>query len=95
MMTIRPLAIAALRMAGAPHAAPARRPATQPAPSYKLSGWHERRYPVRITLNDCEAFTANTPKELAYVTLPRKPVHRARGVPSLVEAKYYETPRNP
>jgi beta-galactosidase len=103
-------------------------PAILTAASFKLSGWRERSYPIRITVDDQEVFTGETPKSLGYVTLPLKPVqgstvkveltgatldsdalkiteldpnavrdtgaNRApRGVLSIVEAEFYETPR--
>ncbi|WP_395406216.1 DUF4982 domain-containing protein [Pseudoduganella sp. UC29_106] len=105
-------------------------PATLTAASFKLSGWRERSYPIRITVDDQEVFTGDTPKGLGYVTLPLKPVQGSsvkveltgatvdgdalkiteldpkavrdtganrepRGVLSIVEAEFYESPRNP
>ena len=44
--------------------------------SLKLSGWRQRRYPIRITLDGKEVYRDVTPLSLGYVTLPLKP---ARG----------------
>jgi len=49
-------------------------PATLTAASFKLSGWRERSYPIRITVDGQEVWTGDTPKSLGYVTLPLKPV---------------------
>lgn len=40
----------------------------------KLTGWRERSYPVRITIDGQEVYKGDTPKSLGYVTLPLKPV---------------------
>jgi beta-galactosidase len=40
-----------------------------------LSGWRERSYPIRITIDGEEVFAGDTPKSLGYVTLPLRPVH--------------------
>lgn len=39
----------------------------------KLSGWRQRSYPLRITLDGQIVFEGTTPKSLGYVTLPLKP----------------------
>jgi len=49
-------------------------PATLTAASFKLSGWRERSYPMRITVDGQEVWAGDTPKSLGYVTLPLKPV---------------------
>lgn len=40
----------------------------------KLTGWRQRSYSIRITVDGKEVFTGLTPKGLGYVTLPLKPV---------------------
>jgi len=50
-------------------------PATLTAASLRLSGWRERSYPIRITVDGQEVFAGDTPKSLGYVTLPLRPVH--------------------
>jgi len=50
-------------------------PATLTAASLRLSGWRERSYPIRITVDGEEVFAGDTPKSLGYVTLPLRPVH--------------------
>jgi hypothetical protein len=65
----------------------ASRPGTAPAIAYtlvrparlaevvlKLTGWRERRYPLRIDVDGQEAWRGVTPTSLGYVTLPLKPV---------------------
>ncbi|MEV4778714.1 glycoside hydrolase family 2 protein [Burkholderia sp. LMU1-1-1.1] len=39
----------------------------------KLSGWRERSYPLRISVDGEVVFSGMTPKSLGYVTLPLKP----------------------
>jgi beta-galactosidase len=39
----------------------------------KLSGWRERSYPLRVTVDGVEVYSGMTPKSLGYVTLPLKP----------------------
>jgi beta-galactosidase len=39
----------------------------------KLSGWKERSYPLRITVDGAEVFNGMTPRSLGYVTLPLTP----------------------
>jgi hypothetical protein len=39
----------------------------------KLTGWRQKSYPLRITLDGNEVFRGATPKTLGYVTLPLKP----------------------
>ena len=50
------------------------RPATLTEATFKLAGWRERSYPVRISVDGQEVFQGNTPKSFGYVTLPLKPV---------------------
>jgi beta-galactosidase len=49
-------------------------PATLTEASFKLTGWRERSYPVRILVDGQEVFRGDTPRSLGYVTLPLKPV---------------------
>jgi len=49
-------------------------PATLSEVTMKLSGWRQRSYPIRITVDGQEAFRGSTPLSLGYVTLPLKPV---------------------
>jgi beta-galactosidase len=51
------------------------KPALLTAASLRLSGWRERSYPIRITVDGQEVFAGDTPKSLGYVTLPLRPVH--------------------
>jgi beta-galactosidase len=48
-------------------------PATLNEITLKLSGWRERSYPLRVTVDGVEVFNGMTPKSLGYVTLPLKP----------------------
>ena len=41
--------------------------------TFKLTGWRQRSYPIRITIGGLEVYRGNTPKSLGYVTLPLKP----------------------
>jgi len=50
------------------------RPATLTEVTMKLSGWRQRSYPIRITVDDQEVYRGSTPRSLGYVTLPLKPV---------------------
>lgn len=50
------------------------RPAVLTEATFKLTGWRQRSYSIRITVDDSEVFTGLTPKGLGYVTLPLKPV---------------------
>ncbi|RYD17570.1 MAG: beta-galactosidase, partial [Verrucomicrobiaceae bacterium] len=50
------------------------RPATLTQTTLKLTGWRQRSYSIRITVDDQEVYTGLTPKGLGYVTLPLKPV---------------------
>jgi len=50
------------------------RPATLSEVTMKLSGWRQRSYPLRITVDGQEVFRGSTPLSLGYVTLPLKPV---------------------
>ncbi|HEX2854544.1 MAG TPA: DUF4982 domain-containing protein [Opitutaceae bacterium] len=45
----------------------------------KLTGWRQRSYPVRITVDGEEVFNGLTPRGLGYVTLPLKP-HTGRSL---------------
>jgi beta-galactosidase len=49
------------------------RPATLHEIALKLTGWRERSYPLRITVDGEEVYAGVTPKNLGYVTLPLKP----------------------
>jgi hypothetical protein len=40
----------------------------------KLTGWRERSYPLKVYVDDQEAWSGLTPRSLGYVTLPLKPV---------------------
>ncbi len=50
------------------------RPSVITEASFRLVGWKQRSYPVRITVDGQEVFKGETPKSLGYVTLPFKPV---------------------
>ena len=50
------------------------RPATLTEASFKLSGWRQRSYPLRISVDGQEVYKGDTPKGYGYVTLPLKPV---------------------
>ncbi len=50
------------------------RPAHLSEVTLKLSGWRQRSYPIRITIDGKEAFSGPTPMSLGYVTLPLKPI---------------------
>lgn len=50
------------------------RPATLSEVTMKLSGWRQRSYPLRVTVDGQEVFRGPTPLSLGYVTLPLKPV---------------------
>lgn len=54
-------------------------PTTLTEVTLKLSGWKERRYPLRITVDGEEVFHGQTEVSLGYVTLPLKP-HRGSNV---------------
>jgi beta-galactosidase len=49
------------------------RPATLTEIVLKLSGWRERSYPLKISVDGEVVFAGMTPKSLGYVTLPLKP----------------------
>jgi hypothetical protein len=51
------------------------RPATLTEATFKLTGWRERSYPIRITVDGQEVYRGDTPKGLGYITLPLRPVH--------------------
>lgn len=50
------------------------RPATLSEVTMKLSGWRQRSYPIRITVDGQEVYRGATPLSLGYVTLPLRPV---------------------
>ena len=50
------------------------RPAILTEATFKLSGWRQRSYTIRITMDGQEVFTGVTAKGLGYVTLPLRPV---------------------
>ncbi len=50
------------------------RPATLTEATFKLSGWRQRSYPLRISVDGQEVYRGDTPKSFGYVTLPLKPV---------------------
>lgn len=54
------------------------RPAELSEVTLKLSGWRQRSYSIRITVDEKEVFTGLTPKGLGYVTLPLKPLKGSR-----------------
>ncbi|MET0320193.1 MAG: sugar-binding domain-containing protein [Duganella sp.] len=49
------------------------RPATLHQVTMKLSGWKERSYPLRISVDGAEVYNGMTPRSLGYVTLPLAP----------------------
>jgi beta-galactosidase len=55
------------------------RPARVQEITMKLTGWRQRSYPVRITVDGEEVFNGLTPRGLGYVTLALKP-HTGRAV---------------
>jgi beta-galactosidase len=57
------------------------RPAELVDATFKLSGWRERSYPIRILVDGKEAFRGATARSLGYVTIPFK----ARGQTVRVE----------
>ena len=50
------------------------RPARVAEVALKLTGWRDRSYPLKVYVDDQEAWSGLTPKSLGYVTLPLKPV---------------------
>jgi beta-galactosidase len=50
------------------------KPATLTEATFKLSGWRQRSYPLRISVDGQEVYAGDTPKGYGYVTLPLKPV---------------------
>lgn len=54
------------------------RPALLSEATFKLSGWRQRSYSIRILVDGKEVFRGMTPKGLGYVTLPLKPVKGSR-----------------
>lgn len=50
------------------------RPATLSEVTMKLSGWRQRSYPLRLTVEGQEVYRGRTPVSLGYVTLSLKPV---------------------
>jgi beta-galactosidase len=55
------------------------RPALLTEIALKLTGWRERSYPLRISVDGVEVYAGTTPKSLGYVTLPLAP-HRGTTV---------------
>ncbi len=49
------------------------RPALLREVTLKLSGWRERSYPLRVSVDGVEVWRGLTPKNLGYVTLPLEP----------------------
>ncbi len=49
------------------------RPAHLTEATLKLTGWRQRSYPIRLTLDGVEIFRGLTPRGLGYVTLPLTP----------------------
>jgi hypothetical protein len=54
------------------------RPATISEAAFKLTGWRERSYPVRILVDGTEVYRGLTTRSLGYVTLPLKPTRGER-----------------
>ncbi|MFZ6721323.1 DUF4982 domain-containing protein [Undibacterium sp. Ji49W] len=50
------------------------RPATLTEAVFKFTGWRERSYPIRISVDGKLVYEGLTPKSLGYVSLPLKPV---------------------
>jgi beta-galactosidase len=48
-------------------------PATLTELALKLSGWRERRYPLRVLVDGEQVYRGMTPTSLGYVTLPLRP----------------------
>jgi beta-galactosidase len=40
----------------------------------KVGSWKSRSYPIRVTVDDKEAYVGGTPRSLGYVTIPLKPM---------------------
>ncbi|MBD8531089.1 DUF4982 domain-containing protein [Massilia sp. CFBP 13647] len=55
------------------------RPARLGEIALKLTGWRERSYPLRISVDGEEVYAGVTPKNLGYVTLPLKPTKAGSG----------------
>lgn len=51
------------------------RPADLIAAEFKLTGWRERSYPIRILVDGHEAFRGPTERSLGYVTIPLNGLH--------------------
>lgn len=62
------------------------RPATLSEVTMKFSGWRQRSYPVRITVDGQEVYRGQTPRSLGYVTLPLRPVRGTSVKVELVDA---------
>jgi len=62
------------------------RPATLSEVTMKLSGWRQRSYPIRITVDEQEVYRGETPRSLGYVTLQLKPVRGSSVKVELVNA---------
>jgi beta-galactosidase len=65
------------------------RPALLTEAVLKLSGWRERSYPLRITVDGVEVYKGSTPKSLGYVHLPLKP-HKGSAVRIALEGSVDE-----
>jgi beta-galactosidase len=50
------------------------RPATLTEVTMKLTGWRQRSYPIRITVDGQDVYRGRTPLNLGYVTVPLLPV---------------------
>lgn len=50
-------------------------PTTIDEVTFKLTGWRQRSYPLRITVDGQEVYRGVTPRTLGYCTLPLKPVN--------------------
>lgn len=48
--------------------------------TFKLTGWRERGYPIRILVDGREVFRGTTPRSLGYVTLPLAPAAEGQAV---------------
>ncbi len=62
------------------------RPAMLIEVTMKLSGWRQRSYPLRITVDGQEVYRGQTPRSLGYVTVPLKPVKGKTVKVELVDA---------
>lgn len=66
------------------------RPAVLTEIALKLTGWRERRYPLRVWVDGEEVYAGVTPTSLGYVTLPLKP-RRGSSVRIALDGKADET----